>query len=653
MTRPFAVVGVSLAAVWFVGMAAGSAGAAFDPAGRWHVTAPGVAGSVPQTVTFTATGPDTYTVTNGLGYSAPGTVVRGDSATAHWDTGSNGYGISIYHFESHADGPDTFTGTYRGYYNNGAPYTPLYPQAGTSLSIPTSLSVAVSLAKSSLEVGGKTQVDAKVTATGGDVSGISLSNGLVASSDAAKVSRSPTGLNGFDLAKGTSRSFAFELTGVKDGTVKLRVEASGRAGSREVHGSAEATVKVVEAALSVVDVTRGTGELSADVRVKFGDSSSDTSGCDPKASYEFTDPQLASAKEVAPCSYELTFDAPGTGIYHVALKATDSSGAVTPLSIDQYGATVDGEFTLIIDSCSDPEDDVRDVDALVDSDDGLCAVAVGQWDSDATGVAAKVLASVESSPTPEIDPISVDSIDPSDWPSSSKGLAGSGSTDTGWVPIGTNEPPYISATQNDLRSIIGGDAAVLARAVHLPPLPAKWTGASAISTPIADCHVNFDARPPGVVISAHGLWYPPNGLVRVPAGDEISTYVPIGTIMAGCLGLDIDTGKIHGADTKYLHVYTAGQLIPNFTFIHYDGEHGKHVETVDGATTLNALIRPNEGQISISACASLYMPDSATVAQTLSSVPIHTPGTAEAAETSRVTITKTGEIETSAASGNP
>jgi hypothetical protein len=194
---------------------------------------------------------------------------------------------------------------------------------------------------------------------------------------------------------------------------------------------------------------------------------------------------------------------------------------------------------------------------------------------------------------------------------------------------------------------------VLVRKVNFPPLVAKWTGASTPSTPVADCHDNVDARPPGVVISAHGLWYPPNGLVRVPEGDQIVTYVPIGTIMAGCLGLDIDTGNVHGADTKYLHVYTAGQLMPNFTFIHYGGEHGKHVVEVTNPTTLNELIRPDEGRISIAACASVYVPDNATVEQTLSSVPVHTPGTSEAAENSRVTITKTGAIGSSAASGSP
>ena len=42
----------------------------------------------------------------------------------------------------------------------------------------------------------------------------------------------------------------------------------------------------------------------------------------------------------------------------------------------------------------------------------------------------------------------------------------------------------------------------------------------------------------------------------VHEGDQISTYVPMGTLMnSGCLGLDIDTGHVHGNDTRYLRVF--------------------------------------------------------------------------------------------------
>jgi uncharacterized membrane protein len=408
-----------------------------------------------------------------------------------------------------------------------------------------------------------------------------------------------------------------------------------------------------QGALSVAEMTRGTGPLSADVRVKLEDPSTDASGCDPKASYHFTDPQLSSVKKVGPCNYDLTFEAPGTGIYHVGLKATVSSGVVVPVSVDQYGETVDGQFTLIIDSCSQPDDDVPDVDALLDTDNGLCDVAVGDWDSDAADVAAKVLAAVESSPTLAVDPVPIDSVDPSDWPGS-RGLVLKGqtggkglvlkSTGTGWVPIGTKDPPELGPAGKN-SDITPGDAAALVRLVNLPPLPHSWDADTCDPSKI-----NLDDRPSGIAISMHGAWYTPNGLERVPAGDQISTYVPIGTIMNACLGLDIDTGHVHGDDTKYLHVYTAGQLMPNFTFMYFAAMQGKHVVNVDGSTTLNDLIRPGEGRISIGACAQLVIPAGATLAQAFSLLPVHTPGTGEAIGYRRVTITKNGELQTTPAS---
>jgi hypothetical protein len=561
-------------------------------------------------------------------------------------------------------GSGTFAGVFKGNTFVGTVTIPGYPvskvtMTGGSAPAGASLSVAVSLGKGSVVVGSKINATVTVSAGGEDLTDVSLGKGLVSSSDAAVVS--PAGSSGFDLAAGASRSIPFKVKGVKAGSVKLRVDASGTGSSGDVHAAGEATVKVADGVLSVVDVTRGEAALSAEVRVKFEDSSTDASGCDPKATYDFTDPQLSSAKKVSPCLYALTFDAPGTGIYHIDLKATDSAGAVTPLSVDQYGATVEGQFNLIIDSCSKPEDDLADVDALLDADNGVCAVAVGEWDSDAADVAAKVLTAVESTSTPGIDPVSVDSVDPSDWPGS-RGLVIQGKAggkglvlknkDTGWIPVGTKEPPEINPGVGDLSTATGG-AAVLVQEVHLPPLPHYWGGADCPSTT-----PNLNDRPPNFVISSHGLWYTGNGLIRVPAGDEVTTYVPMGTKMNSlCLGLDVDTGHVHGDDTKYLHVYTAGQLMPNFTFIHYDDEatQGKHVFNTDKPITLAAVLRPHQGKVSIGTCEQLFIPAGASLAEALSSVPIHTVGTGGggAVAFSRVTITQDGQIQTSAASVSP
>ncbi len=649
---------VSLAAGSSAGVAAGARAAVPSVAGSWSVSDTRVGLTAPDTYTFTATPPgsDTYYVTNDFGFHARVVVGADGSATARWtscavDPCDSDYFDDTLDFTFPKEGRATFTGTISEFSNDGGlQYT--WTQTGFQLSAPAaaggSLDVSVSLASKSALVGREVAVSVRVTAGGSeDLSGVSLGNGLVPSSAAVVVSQSAPVLRGFDLSKGASRSFEFELKAKEAGTVALRVDASGAGDSGEVHGSAQATLKVVDGVLSVADVTRGTGALSADVRVKLEDSSTDASGCDPKASYDFTDPQLSSARDVGPCSYELTFEAPGTGIYHVGLRATDSSGVAIPVSVDQYGATVDGRFNLIIDSCSKPEDDVPDVEALLNAGDGLCALAVGEWDSDAADVAAKVLAAVERSPTLAVDPIPVDSIDPSDWPGSrSPVIQSKAGAETGWVPTGTKQPPEIGKPTELADALTSGDAAALVQVVHLPPLPSEWSGVE--SCPYGDDH------PSGVVISAHGLWYTPNGLMRVPAGDRISTYVPIGTSMVDpCLGQDIDRGHVHGDDTRYLHVYTAGQLMPNFTFLHLDFEFNRHVVNPTSPITLNNLIRPNEGKISIAACASLFIPAGASLTQALSSVPIHTPGTSGAAGYSRVTITQSGELQASAASGTP
>jgi hypothetical protein len=399
-----------------------------------------------------------------------------------------------------------------------------------------------------------------------------------------------------------------------------------------------------EDTLSVSDVTPGNDALSADVKVTLKTGLTNEMNCDQKVTYDFTDADLDSAKEIAPCKYQLTFDSPGTGIYHVGLKATLSSGTVVPVSVDQYGEKVDGKFSLIIDSCKQPDDAIPDVDALLDSDNSLCDVAVGDWDSDAADVATKVIAAVESSPTLAVEPVPVDEVDPADWPGS-RGLGlKSKSTDTGWIPTGTKDPPVIGPAGSN--TDMTGNAAALIRLVNLPPLPSRWSGAE----PCDIDKFNLDDKPPGVVISMHGWWYTANGLMRVPEGDQISTYVPMGSTMWPCLSLDIDTGHVHGDDTKYLHVYTAGQLMPNFTFLYFDGAHGKHVVDLDEVHTLISLVQPNEGQISIAACAQLVIPAGATLTQALSVVPVRSPGSSEVTGYSRVSITKDGEVQSTPAS---
>jgi hypothetical protein len=172
----------------------------------------------------------------------------------------------------------------------------------------------------------------------------------------------------------------------------------------------------------------------------------------------------------------------------------------------------------------------------------------------------------------------------------------------------------------------------------IPTLPASWDGAGTRPS-------NLGHRPAATVIAAHGAWYTGNGLVRVPAGDRITTYVPIGTSMGNDLGLDIDTGNVHGADGKYLHVYTVGQLIPNFTFAHYDDDvTGAHVINPSSPTTLNTLLKPNQGQVSIATCEDLFVPKGESLDQALSKLPLYTPGRSDPVGSTRAGITAQGQL---------
>ena len=77
------------------------------------------------------------------------------------------------------------------------------------------------------------------------MSSISLGKGLVSSSAAAVVTASPSGLSGFSLGKGASRSFVFKVKASKAGKVTLSVAGDGKTSSgAAVHGSGELAVTV-------------------------------------------------------------------------------------------------------------------------------------------------------------------------------------------------------------------------------------------------------------------------------------------------------------------------------------------------------------------------------------------------------------------------
>ncbi len=174
--------------------------------------------------------------------------------------------------------------------------------------------------------------------------------------------------------------------------------------------------------------------------------------------------------------------------------------------------------------------------------------------------------------------------------------------------------------------------------------PISWKGANKDFF-----QVNLNVQAPFYVISAHGAWAPSeNGYTRVPQGTQVVTYVPLGTSMDGSLGPSIDTGKTTGMDNRYKVTYEAGDIMPNFTFTPFDGTEGKYAKNVDSETTLNTELRPDMGTVAISACATIFLPPDKTLAETLASAPVYTPGsttpTTIPAE-QRPTVTPSGQLQ--------
>jgi hypothetical protein len=107
------------------------------------------------------------------------------------------------------------------------------------------LEVTVSAADHSVDLGQTENVTAKVTAHGGEVSSISLGNGLRSSSAAAAITGSPPGSDDFSLANGASRTFEYKLKGLKAGSTTLAVSAAGASASGStVRGSGSLKLEV-------------------------------------------------------------------------------------------------------------------------------------------------------------------------------------------------------------------------------------------------------------------------------------------------------------------------------------------------------------------------------------------------------------------------
>jgi hypothetical protein len=102
--------------------------------------------------------------------------------------------------------------------------------------------VPTSVTNDGIPVGTSASVTATVTAAHGAVDSISFGKGLSSSSTSANV-LGPSGLSGFSLARGASRSFTFRVTAKKVGRVILTANVTGTASSGEsLTGSGDVTV---------------------------------------------------------------------------------------------------------------------------------------------------------------------------------------------------------------------------------------------------------------------------------------------------------------------------------------------------------------------------------------------------------------------------
>jgi hypothetical protein len=86
--------------------------------------------------------------------------------------------------------------------------------------------------------------------------------------------------------------------------------------------------------------------------------------------------------------------------------------------------------------------------------------------------------------------------------------------------------------------------------------------------------------------------------------------------------------------------------MPNFTFVHFDEETGRHVVNPGAPTTLSALVKPHEGPVWLAICEELFVPQGESAGQALSDLPIHAPGTGEIAGYTHATITSQGQLGT-------
>jgi hypothetical protein len=115
----------------------------------------------------------------------------------------------------------------------------------TSATASISVAVSTSVTSGKVAIGDEVGVTVKVTAHGQDLTNVDLGQGLLSSDRSAAVTQQASGLGGFDLNAGASRTFSFKVKGAKAGTSILKASASADSKtSGAVQGSGTTTLKV-------------------------------------------------------------------------------------------------------------------------------------------------------------------------------------------------------------------------------------------------------------------------------------------------------------------------------------------------------------------------------------------------------------------------
>ena len=200
-----------------------------------------------------------------------------------------------------------------------------------------SVSIAAATPPAGLPVGKSEDVVVTATAGPGALSSVSLGQGLMSSDTSIALVSPPTGLSGFGLAAGASKSFTFEVKGEKPGVATLSASVRATASTGPVAGSGQAQLTVVPAPI-VVNTTSDAEIAGAALSPPDGG----TPFCSINASAAKPECSLRAAIQLVDKlggDQTITFDIPGEGVPRIA-PASPLPAVTANVTIN--GTTQDG-----------------------------------------------------------------------------------------------------------------------------------------------------------------------------------------------------------------------------------------------------------------------------------------------------------------------